>query len=219
MIIIRLLSRSVIALVFWCLSSQEPNRFEAEIRAFEKQDEQTPPPARPILFTGSSSIAFWKDLPQYFPDKVVLQRGFGGSDLSDVRYFADRIIVRYQPRQIVLYAGENDIASGKLTARQTCQRFVDLFQYVRQQLPSVRFTYLSIKPSPVRRPFWPVMNEANRLIRRFLKRQRNAQFVDIRPVMLDARGQTIGALFRPDSLHMTPLGYQRWAPVLRPYLD
>ena len=192
--------------------------FEKEILAFETRDRQTPPPTDAILFTGSSSIRFWTDLPAYFPDKVVLNRGFGGSDLSDVRYFADRVIVRYRPKQIVLYAGENDIASGKQTARQTYARFVNLFRYVRKKLPDVTFTFIAIKPSPSRRRFWPAMDEANRLIGRFLAKKSNAQFVDIRPTMLGPGGQPVGALFRPDSLHMNEKGYQRWAPVLQPFL-
>lgn len=192
--------------------------FEKEILAFEAQDRQTPPPADAIVFTGSSSIRFWTDLPAYFPGKVVLNRGFGGSELSDVRHFADRVIVRYRPKQIVLYAGENDIAVGKQTARQTYARFVDLFRYVRKKLPDATFTYIAIKPSPSRKQFRPIVDDANRRIRRFLMRKSTAQFVDIRPVMLGPNGQPVGALFRSDSLHMNEKGYQRWAPVLRPYL-
>lgn len=199
-------------------ASAQTSAFEKEILAFETQDRATPPPPDVILFTGSSSIRFWADLPTYFPDKVVLNRGFGGSELSDVRHFADRVIVRYQPKQIVLYAGENDIATGKQTARQTYDRFVDLFRYVRKKLPKATFTYIAIKPSPSRRAFWPAMDDANRRISRFLARKSNAQFVDIRPTMLGPNGQPVPALFRPDSLHMTEKGYQRWAPVLRPYL-
>lgn len=192
--------------------------FEKEILTFEAQDRQTPPPTDVILFTGSSSIRFWTDLPRYFPDKVVLNRGFGGSQLSDVRYLADRVIMRYRPKQVVLYAGENDIATGKQTAPQTYARFVDLFRYVRKKLPQATFTFIAIKPSPSRRQFWPAMNDANRLIRRFLAKKPNAQFVDVRPAMLGSNGQPIGALFKSDSLHMNEKGYQRWAPVLRPYL-
>lgn len=192
--------------------------FEKEIQAFEAQDQQSPPPTDAILFTGSSSIRFWADLPRYFPDKAVLNRGFGGSQLSDVRAFADRVIVRYQPKQVVLYAGENDIATGKQTARQTYARFVDLFRYVRKKLPQATFTFIAIKLSPSRRSFWPAMNDANRLIGRFLAKKPNAQFVDIRPAMLGPNGQPLGDLFKSDSLHMNEKGYQRWAPVLRPYL-
>lgn len=196
----------------------QPHRFDNEIAAFETQDKQTPPPANPILFTGSSSIRLWPDLQHYFPDKVVLNRGFGGSELSDVRHFADRVIIRYKPKQVVVYAGENDIASGKLTAQQTYTNFVDLFQYVRQKLPNVPFVYLAIKLSPSRRQYWAVVNEANQLISDYLARQKNAAFVDIRASMLGPDNQPLPSLFKADSLHMTDAGYQRWAPVLKPYL-
>lgn len=196
----------------------QTHRFEKDIQAFETQDQQTPPPADAILFTGSSSILYWNNLPQYYPEKVIMKRGFGGSELSDVRYFADRIIVRYRPKQVVLYAGENDIATGKQTARQTSARLVDLFRYVRKKLPNATFTFIAIKLSPSRRQYWPAMDEANRRISRFLARKSNTQFVDIRPSMAGPDGQPISELFRPDSLHMTEKGYQRWAPVLQPYL-
>lgn len=200
----------------WAQSPE--HRFEKEIQVFDTQDKQTPPSSQPILFVGSSSIRLWPNLAQYFPDKAVLNRGFGGAELSDVRYFADRVIVRYQPKQIVLYAGENDIALGNQTGQQTCDRFVDLFRYVRQKLPAAVITYVSIKRSPSRRKSWPEIDRANQLISSFLAKQPNAQFVDIRPAMLGSNGQLLGDLFRADSLHMTDKGYQRWAPVLKPYL-
>lgn len=192
--------------------------FEPEIRAFETTDQTSPPPQHPILFVGSSSIRFWANLPMYFPDKVVLNRGFGGSQISDVRRYADRVIVRYAPRQIVFYAGENDIATGGQTARQTFRRFTDLFRYVRKKLPNVPFVFISIKLSPSRRQFFGEVNEANQLIRQFLARKRNTSFVDIRPLMRQTNGQPIGALFKSDSLHMNEKGYERWAQAVRPVL-
>lgn len=192
--------------------------FENEILAFEKSDQTSPPPRNPIVFTGSSSIRLWDNLTDYFPKHTILQRGFGGSQLSDVIRYADRVIVPYQPKQIVLYAGENDIASGNQTGQQTFERFVALFVHVRQKLPNVLFTFISIKPSPSRRKFFPENDIANDLIKQYLAKRKNTQFVDIRPVMLTKAGQPVPELFKPDSLHMLPEGYQRWAKVLRPYL-
>jgi lysophospholipase L1-like esterase len=200
------------------ISSAQTPRFEAEIQKFEETDRKTAPPTRPVLFTGSSSIRFWDNLQSYFPGKTVLQRGFGGSELTDVRHFADRVIVRYQPKQVVLYAGENDLAAGA-TADQTYARFVDLFRYVRKRVPGVRFTFISIKPSPSRRKFWPVVTETNQRIRRFLKYRRNTDFVDVVPAMLGPNGQPIPDLFRSDSLHMTPKGYEIWGTVMQKIVE
>ena len=192
--------------------------FESEILAFEKTDKTKPPPRHPILFTGSSSIRYWDNLSDYFPGKPILQRGFGGSQISDVLRYADRIIIPYQPRQIVFYAGENDIATGGQTGQQTYERFITLFRHIRRKLPDVSFAFISIKPSPSRRKFFSENDIANRLIEQYLSKQRNTRFVDIRPVMLQRNGQPVPELFKSDSLHMLPEGYQRWARVLRPYL-
>ncbi|GAB4012129.1 SGNH/GDSL hydrolase family protein [Spirosoma migulaei] len=201
---------------FYSIAQNAP--FENEILAFEKADKTSPPPRNPIVFTGSSSIRLWDNLTDYFPKHTILQRGFGGSQLSDVVRYADRVIVPYHPKQIVLYAGENDIASGNQTGQQTFDRFVALFVHVRQKLPNVLFTFISIKPSPSRRKFFPENDIANDLIKQYLAKRKNTQFVDIRPVMLTKAGQPVPELFKPDSLHMLPEGYQRWATVLRPYL-
>ena len=160
----------------------------------------------------------WKSLAADFANKPVLNRGFGGSELTDVLLFADRIITPYRPRQVVLYCGGNDIATGGQTARQTYERFVRLFQHVRAKLPATQFTYISIAPNPARRKFQPVVDETNRRIRRFLARRRNTQYVDVGPAMLGSNGQPRGALFTADSLHMNAEGYRVWTTVLRPYL-
>jgi lysophospholipase L1-like esterase len=180
-------------------------------------DSTSPPPQHPIVFTGSSSIRLWENLKDYFPDKTILQRGFGGSQLSDVLRYVDRVIVRYSPKQVVLYAGENDIAAGQ-TGQQTFERLKAVFERVRQKLPDVPFVFISIKPSPSRRKYFPEVDTANQLIKDFLAKQKNAQFVDIRPVMLGTNGQPVPELFKSDSLHMLTAGYQRWAKVLGPYL-
>lgn len=195
----------------------QTHRFESEIKKFEETDQKVPPPNSVVLFTGSSSIRLWDNIERYFPGKTVLQRGFGGSDLSDVRYFADRVIVRYQPKQVVVYAGENDVAAGQ-TARQTYDRFVDLFRYVRKRLPNTRFTFISLKPSPSRRKFRPVVDETNRLIKRYLSRRRNTDFINIVPGMLQPNGEPRGELFKGDSLHMTPKGYELWGEIVRPFV-
>lgn len=199
--------------------SQAQNKWEATIQAFEQADRQTPPPKDPIVFVGSSSFAFWTDVNDYFPGKPILNRGFGGSELSDALYFADRVIIAYQPKQVVIYAGENDLVDRKKSATDVYHLFVQLFTKVRKALPNASIAYVSMKPSPSRWKFVPEMQKGNRLIRRYLGRQRNAQFVDVVPVMLDPATQRPKPfIFKPDSLHMNAEGYKLWAAVLRPVL-
>lgn len=212
------LARFLFFLVSLSCAAQNRPAFEAEILAFEAKDKLSPPPRKAIVFTGSSSVRLWADLEKDFAGKAVLNRGFGGSQLSDVIRYADRIIIPYKPKQVVIYAGENDIASGTVTAQQTYDRFVTLFRQIRKALPKTQVTFIAIKPSPSRRKYLPVVVEANRLIESFLKQQKRTSFVDVYTPMLTASGGTRGELFRADSLHMNRKGYEIWAGQVRPYL-
>ncbi|WP_128546428.1 GDSL-type esterase/lipase family protein [Larkinella soli] len=198
--------------------AQQAVPFENEIRAFEEKDRTSPPPKGAVVFTGSSSIRLWENIESYFPGKTIVQRGFGGSGLNDVIRFADRIILPYQPSQVVLYAGENDIATGTVTAKDVYDRFVTLFNLIRKPLPQTSIVFISMKPSPSRRKYQPIVQEGNRLIKEFLAGQPNTTYVDIYKPMLGANGQPMGDLFRADSLHMTPKGYAIWAEQVRPVL-
>src|SRR5688572_16665569 len=122
----------LVALLLSCvmLQAQQPPFYE-EIQAFKKQDSTRFPPKSAILFTGSSSFNFWKDMQQYFPDHTVINRGFGGSSLPDVIRYADQIIYPYQPKQVVLYCGENDLAVESTTPEIVLSRLKTLVGMIR----------------------------------------------------------------------------------------
>src|SRR5262249_20583182 len=65
-------------------------RWETAIRAFEEEDKVSPPPKGAVLFVGASSVKLWKTLAEDFPGYKVINRGFGGSEMGDSAYFADR---------------------------------------------------------------------------------------------------------------------------------
>ncbi len=127
------------------LADEPAVRFEAEIRDFERYDAEHPWPAGGILFVGSSTIRRW-DLAQSFPDLPTLNRGFGGSQLSDVLHYFDRIVVPYRPRVVVLYEGDNDLAAGE-TAEQVVAELRQFVTRLRETLPGTRLIVVSIKPS------------------------------------------------------------------------
>src|SRR5262249_4332898 len=128
------------------------SRWEKAIAAFEKADMTKPPPENAVLFVGSSSIVRWK-LPQFFPMMDVINRGFGGSQLADSVHFAPRIVNKYKPRTVVLYAGDNDLATGK-TPEQVATDFREFVKMVRRDLPMTKIVYISIKPSISRWRLW-----------------------------------------------------------------
>lgn len=210
---------SCLILVPFLVSAQAPDfaKWESAMINFEKEDKANPPMKKPIVFTGSSSIVGWKSLATDFPDKNILNRGFGGSQTFEVVHFADRIIKPYKPKQVIVYSGDNDIAAGK-TPEEVLSDFKALFTKIREANKKAQVTYICIKPSPSRKKFTPQIVQANQLIKGFLAAQKRTDYVDIYTPMLMANGKPKPELFKPDSLHMLPAGYVIWAEVLKPYL-
>lgn len=191
--------------------------WEQDMQRFAAADAVAPPPQHAVLFIGSSSIRFWNTLATDFPGLPVINRGFGGSEIRDSTWYADRIVVPYAPRQILLYAGDNDLASGRSPV-QLRDDFRGFVARVRNELPRVRISYLSSKPSPSRAHLLAAQREANSLIRQDIAAMANVQFIDIFAPMLDQQGRPREALFREDRLHMNRAGYQLWKQVVAPYL-
>lgn len=191
--------------------------WEADISKFEQADRANPPKPGAVLFIGSSSIRKWTDLAQDFPGTRVLNRGFGGSRLADSTYYASRIIVPYHPRMIVLYAGDNDINDGH-SAQQVFDDYVAFVTRVRKDLPATPIAFVSIKPSPSRAKWLPVMQEANAKIRAYAAAHPHLVYIDVASKMLDRGGQSRAELFTEDNLHMNRKGYDLWRDIIAPYL-
>ncbi len=193
--------------------------FINEINAFKKQDSISFPGKGQILFTGSSSFRMWKDVQDYFPDYPIINRGFGGSSLPDLIRYEKDIIFPYEPKEIVIYCGENDIAaSDTVTAAMVFNRFKILFADIRNRWPAMPVVFVSLKPSPSRWQMKDRMIAANELIRKFLKKKKNTWFVDVWKHMLGPDGKPRDALFIEDKLHMNASGYAIWKELIEPKL-
>jgi lysophospholipase L1-like esterase len=191
--------------------------WEQDIQKFEAADKANPPKPGAIVFIGSSSIEHWKDVASDFPDKRVLNRGFGGSRIADSTYYAGRIIVPYKPSMVVFYAGDNDINDGH-SAQQVFDDYVAFVARVRKDLPATPIAYISIKPSPSRAKLLPVMREANAKVRAYAATHPHLIYIDVASKMLDAGGQPRAELFLEDRLHMNRAGYDLWRRIIAPFL-
>src|SRR5689334_19989884 len=193
-----------------------PERFETEIAAFEKWDHQNAVPNDCILFVGSSTSRLWQTADS-FPNLPVINRGFGGSTIPDVNYFADRIVFKYKPRTIVFYAGDNDIAAGHSPEKvfANYQKFSDS---VHEQLPNTKLIYLAIKPSPLRWKLWPQAQAVNSRVKELINKNSHDRYVDTAPAILGSDGEPRKELFREDGLHMNLKGYEAWNAMLAPIL-
>jgi lysophospholipase L1-like esterase len=193
-------------------------KWEPAIRAFEAADKTNPPPQNAIEFIGSSSIRLWTNAPALLPGHKIFNRGFGGSHLEDSVAFADRIVIPYRPKLVVLYAGDNDIAAGK-SPEQVFADFKAFVAKVHAALPGTTIVFLSIKPSPSRAKYVEPAKAGNRLIEEFIAGKPKLAYVDVFTPMLNRDGQPRAELFVGDQLHLNEAGYKLWAGILKPVLD
>ncbi len=196
-----------------------PEFWQSQIIAYEELDREAPPEHGKVLFVGSSSIRFWDTLEEDMAPLDVLERGFGGANLSHVTYFANRIVLPYKPRAIVLYAGDNDfIGPQPKSAQEVFDNYVEFVSYVHDYQPEVSIYYIAIKPSTSRWHKWPEMQHTNQLIEEYAEANGTLHYLDIAAPMMGGDGQPRGDLFRPDGLHLNAIGYSIWTQAIKPIL-
>jgi hypothetical protein len=191
-------------------------RWEETIRSFEDWDKKNSFPPDAVLFVGSSSIRLWPTR-ECFGQFDVINRGFGGSQISDVVYFTGRVVLPYKPKVIVFYAGDNDIAGGKTAERvfEDYRKFVGL---VQKQLPTTRIIFISIKPSGSRWSLWNIMKQANKMIEDFSKKDDRLYYFDGAAPLLNNDNRPNNDLFLNDRLHLNDKGYELWTKLLTPVI-
>jgi len=198
-------------------SAGDAEKWEKSIAKFEESDQKNPPPKNGILFIGSSSIRGWKTLAQDFPDLPVYNRGFGGSQIADSVLFADRIVIPYQPRQIVMFAGSNDVNAGK-TSEQVLADFIEFDRVVRAKLPKTRISWIAITPCFKRWSQVDKVKKANRLVRAYCEQRSHLDYINTADHMLAPDGMPRPDIFVADGLHLNAKGYAIWTKIVRPFL-
>lgn len=193
-------------------------RWQSELNAFAQADREHPPASDGVLFVGSSTIRMWPDIARDFRQQpVVINRGFGGSTMEDSSMFAHELVVRYKPRLVLVYAGDNDLAEGR-TPMQVLESFARFANTVRSELPDTRIAFISVKPSPSREKLMPQIRETNDAIAAYLRRLPNSEYIDVYTPMLGADGRPRAELFRADQLHMNDQGYHLWQSLISSHL-
>jgi lysophospholipase L1-like esterase len=171
-----------------------------------------------VLFTGSSSIRIWDDIGDYFPGYQIVNRGFGGSQTSDLLYYANSLIFTLKPSKIFIYEGDNDLAGGK-TSKQILATTDSLLQRIRQQLPaSVPVYFISPKPSVARWKLKDAYLEHARNLKQWISTKENVIFVDGWSSLVDKNGNVLTGIFRPDNLHLNKKGYDLWSAEIKKFL-
>jgi hypothetical protein len=194
--------------------------FKEAIDEFKRMDSISMPKKGSILFVGSSSFTNWKDVQDYFPTYSIINRGFGGSTLPDVIRYAHETIIKYVPKQIFIYCGENDIAADStISADTVLNRFKILYTIIRENLKrNTPIVYISMKPSISRWNYENKFVEGNKLIKQFIETQKNILFLDVHSAMLNTDGMVKPDIFVADQLHMNAKGYTIWQGIIAPTL-
>ncbi|MEG0808509.1 MAG: GDSL-type esterase/lipase family protein [Alistipes sp.] len=193
--------------------------FEQDIEAFRQADAHQGVTTGGILFVGSSTFTMWKDVRTCLPDYPITNRGFGGSSMRDVLYYFESIVTPHKPTQIIVYEGDNDLCNRFTSVTDFMDNVRCFVRLAQIRFPEVDICIVSIKPSPARKGYYTNYMEANRQLQQFCTTTRGVRFIDLWPLMVDAKGEVRDKdYFLSDSLHMTPKGYALWTQAIKPYL-
>jgi lysophospholipase L1-like esterase len=200
------------------LNAQDPTRFKSEIEELVQKEHQFEPGKKLVLFTGSSSVRMWKDVAEYFPDYNVINHGFGGSHFSDLIYYYEELIPKYNPDYLFIYEGDNDIASNKKPGK-ILKEAKELVGHIQQDLPKTKVVLISPKPSVARWHLSKNYQKLNKKLERFAKKTDNLEYADVWSAMLDENDQVFTDVFLDDNLHMNKKGYDIWGKVIGEFME
>jgi lysophospholipase L1-like esterase len=193
----------------------DPARWEPAIEAFGRADSESMPPKGAVLAVGSSTIVLWRPtIADDLAPLTVIERGFGGAMVNDLAHYAERVIFPYEPRAIIVYIGENDIAGGVFLPTAWA-RYEALLAAIRHRLPQARLYLIGQKPSPSRERYGATFQELNALIEGWCQVDRNAVYIDLPEALLGADGSLRPELYVEDQLHLSPAGYEVLREVVR----
>jgi lysophospholipase L1-like esterase len=215
-----MLKHTVFLLLFFGitnLSAQDPLRFEQEVSMLTSNDQQVDTTDL-ILFVGSSSIRLWVDVEESFSKQNVLNRGFGGSEMSDLIYYFNKLILPYHPKKIFIYEGDNDLNSGK-SPEKVLDDFKHLLELIREKIsPTMPVIFISVKPSIARKQLLAKCQSFNKTLRAWTKKNKHVYYVDVWSPAFDRKGNILKDIFLQDSLHLNKKGYDIWTKQVRPFV-
>lgn len=196
----------------------DPTRFAEEVQAFAKEDALKPPPHGAVVCVGSSSMRMWHStIAEDLAPLTVIPRGFGGSTVNDLLYYLEPLVLKYEPRAVLVYEGDNDIAEG-ISPDRIADGYKKLVARIHDKLPACRIYLLPAKPSVAREKMWPKMQALNRKLVDLCSSDDRLTFIDTASGMLTPDGHPRPDIFRDDNLHMKRAGYEIWRAAIRPVL-
>ena len=208
-----LLTTLVLFVSYLCYSQP----FISEIRTFEKQDSVSIPTKGQILLAGSSTFRLWFSAKEDLKGFPIINRGFGGSQMSDLNFYFDRIVAKYDPKMILVYEGDNDLASNE-SPESVFEDFKIFAEKVKTQLPNTKVGFCSIRPSTARVNILEKQKQSNGMIKAYCEANKGFYYVNIQKDFYLKNGELMPDIFVADKLHMNKKGYDIWAKATRKFL-
>lgn len=215
----RTIQTLALLLILSSIQAQNIHPFESEIRAYERLDSLGKPAKGQILLFGSSSMRLWKTYQTDLAGYKVVNRGFGGSEISDAIYYFDRVVLPLEPSWILLYSGDNDLWNSKKTPKKVFEDYQTFMALIQQKLPNTKVAIISLRPSLARESMMPQQRELNALFKQYCKKHRKkAYIIDMYERLLTPDGRPNGDYLVEDKLHLNAKGYEVWTQAIRDFL-
>jgi lysophospholipase L1-like esterase len=195
--------------------TQNLDKFEDQIESFRRFDARNQLPENPILFVGSSSIVFW-ETAKSFPDLPITNRGFGGASLPEVIHYYDDVIKNHNPSMMIVYC-DIDVENGK-SPDFSVNAFKELINKVEADFDEIPILLMSMKPTLIDDDLGADVRKnkmiTNQKLIEYTRSKSNLHYVDITSPMLDQDGKLREDIFIDDGMHLNPLGYTLWDPIM-----
>ena len=200
------------------IQSQDPKRFKDEVDIIQKKyDTLWDSSKETIVFTGSSSIRTWYNLDKLFPDHQIVNTGFGASQATDLLAYTDELILMFNPYQVFIYEGDNDIAANK-RPKKIVNTTLEIIKRIRDKNRDTQIILIAAKPSVARWALKRKYKKLNRKFKRLCKKDNLLQFADVWKPMLQGR-KLKQDIIEEDGLHMNAKGYEIWYTVIKPFIN
>ncbi len=186
--------------------------FEKEVKLIADRLKRDGYQVGSTLFTGSSSIRMWVSLQEDFPQKPIINTGFGGSTAADLKRHLYPLVLQLRPARVFIYEGDNDINNGT-SIDEIMSDLEQIVMRIQVVDPNCQIYLISAKPSPSRwdkKEQYLALNEA---MKSYTEKKENVGFVDVWTPMLDENGNPKSNIFLQDQLHMNKTGYDIWREI------
>lgn len=195
------------------------SHYQVRMKQFAKQQKIG---TSDIVMLGNSLTEYAGDWNKLLKTQHIRNRGIAG-DVAMGIYQRLNTILPYRPKAIFLMVGTNDV-SHNLSPSQVfglCKKVIDK---VRQDAPQTQLFVQSLLPFNESFGRWKLLEgksahipRINALLEKYCH-ENNIPFINLYPQFIRKGTDELRRELTTDGLHLSPIGYKRWAFELCRYI-